>query len=77
MKRLLFSILIIVCYAMPLYSWPGPTGGTSGPGWDDNTSKVDVPVDGGIITVTALAIGYGVRQARKKKDDSNTDNGAV
>jgi hypothetical protein len=41
------------------------------------TTNVDTPVDGGIVTVTALAIGYGVRQARKRKEDKNNENGAV
>lgn len=75
MKKLQ-TIIAIFLLSSPLFAWPGSSGSAgSGPGFADDTN--DVPVDGGIITVTALAIGYGVRQARKKKDDNNTDNGAV
>lgn len=64
----------------PLFAaWPednnsNPNGG-NGPGFGNKVE--DTPVDGGIVTVAALAIGYGVRQARKRKEEKNNDNGAV
>ncbi len=79
MKKI-FLYLCVLISSQVIYAWPG---GTAGPGMNTNegTGSGDnrdlVPVDGGIITVTALAIGYGVRQARKKKEDNNTDNGAI
>ena len=85
MKKI-FLYLVVLIASQLVYAWPGgsaPSGSSGGPGMNQNdgTSTSNnrdlVPVDGGIITVTALAIGYGVRQARKKKEDSNTDNGAV
>lgn len=62
---------------MPSLAWPGGSGSgpSGGPGF--NNTVEDTPVDGGIVTVTALAIGYGVRQARKRKEDKNNENGAV
>ncbi len=80
MKKLVVYLFVLIA-SQVLHAWPGSTAG--GPGMNDNsgTSSGDnrdlVPVDGGIITVTALAIGYGARQARKKKEDNNADNGAV
>jgi ABC-type Co2+ transport system permease subunit len=78
-KSLLFFVAIFIFIA-PAFSWPGgsssssPTGG--GPGFNNSLDDA-APVDGGIVTVTALAIGYGVRQARKRKEEKNNDNGAV
>lgn len=77
MKKYISSIVFILFSSLPLFSWPGATGSTSGPGFNDDTQSLDTPVDGGIVTVTALAIGYGVRQARKRKEEKNNDKGAV
>jgi hypothetical protein len=79
MKKIVLYITAILLSQL-VYAWPG--GSTGGPGMNKNdgtnTGNRDiVPVDGGIVTVTALAIGYGVRQARKRKEEKNNDNGAV
>lgn len=75
MKKTIIFILIAGFAIIPAVAWPGggPSGG--GPGFQNEVP--DAPVDGGIVTVTALAIGYGVRQARKRKEEKNNDNGAV
>jgi hypothetical protein len=75
MKKTIIFILTIGFIIIPTFAWPGggPSGG--GPGFQNEVP--DAPVDGGIVTITALAIGYGVRQARKKKEDQNNDQGAV
>jgi hypothetical protein len=77
-------LLIILASAQLIYAWPGGSGGgTAGPGQNtaSGTSGTDnndlVPIDGGVVTMTALAIGYGVRQARQRKEEKNNDNGAV
>ncbi len=69
------TLLAIIMLSAPLFAWPGGGSAGSGPGFADDVN--DTPVDGGIVTVTALAIGYFVRQARKKKQDQNNDQGAV
>jgi hypothetical protein len=81
MKKLIILSASIFLFVSPILAWPGssgsggtPTGG--GPGFN-NSIDDSSPVDGGIVTVTALAIGYGVRQARKRKEDKNNENGAV
>jgi ABC-type Co2+ transport system permease subunit len=81
MKKSLIFFVSIFIFIAPALSWPGSsgTGGTptgGGPGFN-NTLDDSTPVDGGIVTVTALAIGYGVRQAKKRKEEKNNDNGAV
>jgi hypothetical protein len=76
MKKYIIFFCASLLYISPVLSWPGTSGtGGGGPGFDNQVN--DTPVDGGIVTVTALAIGYGVRQARKKKQDQNNDQGAV
>lgn len=80
MKKIILTAYVVL-NILPVLAWPGSSS-NGGPGFsgDQGTTtgnSVDTPVDGGIISVTALAIGYGVRQARKKKEDNNTDNGAV
>lgn len=70
MKKIILFILISSAYFTQIFAWPGTTGG-SGPGFDNRVN--DTPVDGGIVTVTALAIGYGVRQARKRKEEKNEE----
>lgn len=80
MKNYIIYIFVLL-FSHAVYAWPG--GSAGGPGMNSNsgttasTSRDLVPVDGGIVTVTALAIGYGVRQARKRKEEKNNDNGAV
>ncbi len=75
MKKIISVTYLFFLLIAPVLAWPG-TGG-SGPAFNDNGQTIDTPVDGGIVTVTALAIGYGVRQARKRKEEKNNDNGAV
>ncbi|MFM1795029.1 MAG: hypothetical protein RL642_1414 [Bacteroidota bacterium] len=78
MKKIISLTYLVLLLFAPVLAWPGGTSGPSGgPGFNDNGQTLDTPVDGGIVTVTALAIGYGVRQARKRKEDKNNDNGAV
>lgn len=47
----------------------GPAGGAFGSG-EETGSTLDtyVPIDGGIVTVTGLAIGYGLKQRRKRRN---------
>lgn len=77
MKKSLSIIAAILMFVQPVLSWPGGSGSgpTGGPGFTNDVS--DTPVDGGIVTVTALAIGYGVRQARKKKEEQNNNQGTI
>jgi hypothetical protein len=82
MKKIILTAYVIVSI-LPVMAWPGSSS-NGGPGFSGDqgtgstgTTNVDTPVDGGILTVTALAIGYGVRQARKRKEEKNNDNGAV
>lgn len=78
MKKIIVTISAVFIFTSSLLAWPGGSSGPSsgGPGFN-NTRDDSTPVDGGIVTVTALAIGYGVRQARKRKEEKNNDNGAV
>lgn len=80
MKKIALYIAVLL-FSQLVYAWPGGTA--SGPGMNQNdgtgsgNNRDIVPVDGGIVTVTALAIGYGVRQARKKKEGQNNDQGTI
>lgn len=84
MKKIFLTLIILTLSKIAL-AWPGGSGGTgtAGPGMDTHTGTTTsdnndlVPVDGGIISITALAIGYGVRQTRKRKEEKNNENGAV
>ncbi len=78
MKKILAYISAAFLFITPVFSWPGGSGSgpSGGPGFSNEVSD-NTPVDGGIVTVTALAIGYGVRQARKRKEEKNNDNDAI
>jgi hypothetical protein len=41
----------------------GPAGGT----FTETVDDTYVPIDGGIVSVTGLAIGYGLKQRKKKR----------
>jgi hypothetical protein len=44
----------------------GPAGGTNNLG--ETIDDTYVPIDGGIISVTGLAIAYGMKRRKKKRN---------
>lgn len=81
MKKIIILSITLIS-AAGLYAWPGSSS-TGGPGFDGDqgtnnthtgasgTENLDTPVDGGIFTMTALAIGYGVKRSRRKKENKS------
>ena len=77
MKKLAIEIFIFffigIWFVVPLSAaiGDGPAGGAFGSG-EETGSTLDtntyVPIDGGIVTVTGLAIGYGLKQRRKRRN---------
>lgn len=82
MKKIIILSITLIS-VVGLYAWPG------GPGFNDDagtnnahtgasgTENLDTPVDGGIFTMTALAIGYGVRQSRKRKEEKDKEDSVL
>jgi hypothetical protein len=55
-------LLILVIILLPTIAHADP----SDPGADP-----DVPIDGGLSILLAAGVGYGIKELRKKKIDSN------
>jgi hypothetical protein len=75
MKKLAIKICIFffigIWFGLPLSAaiGDGPAGGAFGSGAESGeTLDTYVPIDGGIVTVTGLAIGYGLKQRRKRRN---------
>ena len=72
MKKIITQITVFLYVGtsalLPLSAQPG---GGSFDGGEAGGSDTYVPIDGGIVTVTGLAIGYGLKQRRKRRNQKN------
>jgi hypothetical protein len=78
MKKLAIKIFVFffigIWFGLPLFAaiGDGPAGGAFSAGEESGgTLDTYVPIDGGIVTVTGLAIGYGLKQRRKRRNQKN------
>ncbi len=59
-KLKIFSVILLMfIIAAPLYGQPS--------GFDEGVT--DVPVDGGIVTITLMAAAYGAKRYKEQKED--------
>ena len=63
MKKIIATLAILVSISIAANAQPGSTTG----GFDDE--PVDVPVDGGIILLVAVGVGFGYKKLTNLKYD--------